>query len=120
LSLRSKYRGSRVSRSDDPIRVNVVHDYFVGIEAGVDVDAYHSDVHYARLYLRDCTDFREKYGYVPSLKQVEQALIQEFGQLRDEYDPLMKLEVSYDEDDLYATHGFVKVPNSTVEDRVNS
>lgn len=120
MSLRSKYRGSRVSRSDAPIRVNVLHDYFVGVNAGVDVDAYHSDVHYARIYLRDCTDFKEVYGYVPTLKQVEQALIQEFGTLKDEYDPLSKLEVSYDEDDLYNSHGFIKVLNSAVEDRVNS
>lgn len=79
--LQNKYRGSENrARSDEPVRVNALHDYCVAYEAGADVDAFHSDVYYARSWLVSCTDFVRKHG-VPTMQEVEQALITEFGTL---------------------------------------
>lgn len=36
---------------------------------------YHSTVYYAQAHLKYNTDFEEKYGYIPSLKDIERTLV---------------------------------------------
>jgi len=62
-----------------PRVVNALHDYCANDDEDAGVTLYHSDVYYTRAWLRDCTDFVERFGYLPSLGDVESAMIAEFG-----------------------------------------